>query len=71
MFLPTDIYSMGLVYFELFGPPASSLERYEKVNKFKRLMKTRKWKANPVLAWGESELSSGWEGKHLYYDIYA
>ena len=53
----TDVYSLGLVYFELFISASTLPERLEKLKKLKKLMKSRKWKAGPDLAWAQSELS--------------
>ena len=58
----TDVYSLGLVYFELFISASTLPERLEKLKKLKKLMKSRKWKAGPDLAWAQAELSLGWAG---------
>ncbi|CAL5055566.1 unnamed protein product [Urochloa decumbens] len=60
--LKSDVFSLGMVYAELFGPSAIATERREWLLKLRRLIQSPQWKKNPFSSWQKSELSKDWCG---------
>uniref|UniRef100_A0A0E0CAS5 Protein kinase domain-containing protein n=1 Tax=Oryza meridionalis TaxID=40149 RepID=A0A0E0CAS5_9ORYZ len=58
----SDVFSLGIIYAELFGPPAGTAERREWLTKLRKLIRSQKWKKAPLSTWEGSELSKDWTG---------
>ncbi|KAF2924496.1 hypothetical protein DAI22_07g272600 [Oryza sativa Japonica Group] len=59
----TDVFSLGILYFELFGGPTSSNGRYKRLEKLESILNSSKWKTNPLQTWLNCNISKGWGGK--------
>ncbi|TVU28294.1 hypothetical protein EJB05_19805, partial [Eragrostis curvula] len=58
----TDVFSLGVVYFELSGGRATESERCRRLEKLRGLLKSRKWNKSPLQAFRNSGISKGWRG---------
>ncbi|RCV08092.1 hypothetical protein SETIT_1G298800v2 [Setaria italica] len=58
----SDVFSLGMVYAELFGPSAAAAERAEWLLKLRILVLSPQWKKYPFSTWRNSELSKDWTG---------
>uniref|UniRef100_J3MP32 non-specific serine/threonine protein kinase n=1 Tax=Oryza brachyantha TaxID=4533 RepID=J3MP32_ORYBR len=58
----TDVFSLGVIYFELFGTSKSRSERLKRLEELQKLLKSHKWKTKPHETWLKSNLSKGWSG---------
>uniref|UniRef100_A0A0E0I5N7 non-specific serine/threonine protein kinase n=1 Tax=Oryza nivara TaxID=4536 RepID=A0A0E0I5N7_ORYNI len=59
----TDVFSLGILYFELFGGPTSSNGRYKRLEKLESILNSSKWKTNPLQTWLNCNIYKGWGGK--------